>query len=238
MLAARLGWRFVFAGGLTVWLLAQFGFRRFVYGLMTHAFGLRIPLNQMGAFDLWAWQLWWLVGLWLGVRWAKEDLHLDLWAKRMLVPAALVAAFFLALRYAQAAGLIELGRYSVLVNKWGFGAGRIVDFAAVATLAVRFRATLRRLAIQPLVMLGQASLEVFCVHLLCVFAALLILGNRPLISGWEAILIVLASLLAMLLTARIVTARRAKNGIAQLARPKTGDQRRAGGPELASDNAA
>ena len=92
------------------------------------------------------------------------------------------------------------------------------DFAAVGALVVRFRSALKPLAIPPLVMLGRASLEVFCVHLLCVFAALTIMGDRPVIRGWAAISLVLASWSAMLLTAALV------------ARAKRRD--RSGGPRM------
>lgn len=212
MLAARLGWKFVFGGSFTVWLLAQFGLRGFVYHVMTRAFGLHIPLNEMGAFDLWAWQFWWIVGVWLGVRWANDDLPVEAWARRMTIPAAIVAVAFLALRYAQVVGILELGKAAVLLNKWDFGVGRIIDFAAVATLVIRFRSVLKPLAISPLVMLGQASLQVFCVHLLCVFFALVILGNNSVLSGWQSAVLILASLSALLITARIATRDRAKSG--------------------------
>jgi peptidoglycan/LPS O-acetylase OafA/YrhL len=112
---------------------------------------------------------------------------------------------------AQLAGLVSLGgAIAPLFDKWNLGAGRIVDFAAVAALAVRFRSRLKPLAIRPLVMLGQASLEVFCVHLQCVFCALSLMGNRPLISGWAAIATVLASWSALLLTGALMA--RAKGG--------------------------
>src|ERR1700730_10561956 len=180
VLGTRFGWKYALTGGFTLWLLAQFGFQGFAYHVQTRAFGLQIPLNEMGAFDLWAWQLWWLVGLWLGVRWAKDDLHLN-WTKQMTIPAVIVAVFFLILRYAQADGVLTLGRSSLLFDKWDFGVGRIIDFTAVAVLAIRFRSALRPFAIRPLVMLGQASLPVFCVHLLCVFFALTIMGTDPLL---------------------------------------------------------
>src|ERR1700721_1378259 len=109
-LGERFGWKYVLTGGFTLWLLAQFGFRTFAYHLMTRFFGLQIPLNQMGAFNLWAWQLWWLVGLWLGGRWAKDDLRLD-WVKQATIPAAIVAFFFLVLRYAQLGGIVSFGRF-------------------------------------------------------------------------------------------------------------------------------
>lgn len=211
IIASRLGWKYIFAGSSAIWLLAQFGLRGLVYHWMMRLFDLHIALNQMGAFDLWAWQLWWIVGLWLGVRWAKGDLHLQAWAQRMTVVAAIVAACFFVLRYVDMAGVLDVRKFAFLLNKWDFGFGRIVDFAAVATLAIRFQSVLKPLAIRPLVMLGQASLPVFCVHLLCVFLALTIMGNNAVVSGWQAIMVVLLSLSALLLTARIATNRSAKS---------------------------
>ena len=220
LLGARWGWRYAFAASFTLWLLAQFGFRSFAYRVLAHALGLQIPLREMGAFNLWAWQFWWLVGLWLGARWAKGDLHVEEWAKRLVVPAAVVALSFLALRYAQIAGMTLPTWSGWLLNKWNFGAGRIVDFSAVALLAVRFRAWLKPLAIAPLVKLGQASLAVFCVHLLCVFFALTIMGNHEILTGWPAVAMVAASLSALLLTARIAASRRAPSRGDRSAGPK------------------
>src|SRR6202140_4658005 len=208
VLGERFGWKYALTGRFPLWLLAQFGLRSFVYYLQSRIFGMRIPLNEMGAFDLWAWQLWWLVGLWLGVRWAKDNLRLD-WLKGGAIPAAIVALFFLGLRYAQLNGILSFGRFGLLLDKWDFGFGRMIDFTAVAVLAIRFRSLLRPFAIRPLVMLGQASLPVFCVHLLCVFCALTIMKNDPMLGGWKAIVVILASLSALLLTAKIATKRRA-----------------------------
>jgi hypothetical protein len=211
VLGERFGWKYALTGGFILWLFAQFGFRSFVYHVQARVFGMQIPLNERGAFDLWAWQLWWLVGLWQGVRWAKGEFHRD-WVKQMTMPAAITAVVFLVLRYAQVDGLLTFGKSALLVDKWDFGAGRMINFTAVAVLAIRFRSVLRPLAIRPLVMLGQASLPVFCVHLLCVFFALTIMGSDPVIRDWKAIAVVLASLSALLLTAKIATNRRAKAG--------------------------
>jgi hypothetical protein len=211
ILGQRFGWKYAIAGGFTLWLFAQFGFRSFVYHVQSRAFGLRIPLNEMGAFDLWAWQLWWLVGLWLGVRWAKDNFRLD-WVKQMTIPAAIVAFVFLVLRYAQVDGVLTFGKSGLLLDKWDFGVGRMINFTAVAVLAIRFRSVLRPFAIRPLVMLGQSSLPVFCVHLLCVFFALTIMKNDPIIGGWKAVVIILVSFSALLLTAKIATNRRANAG--------------------------
>jgi hypothetical protein len=219
MLGERFGWKYALAGGFTLWLFAQFGFRSFVYHVQSRAFGLQIPLNEMGAFDLWAWQLWWLVGLWLGVRWAKGDLRLD-WVKQTAIPAAIAAVFFLILRYAQVAGVLTFGKSGLLLDKWDCGVGRMINFTAVAVLSIRFRSLMRPFGIRPLVMLGQASLPVFCVHLLCVFFALTIMKNDPSIGGWKAIVTILASLSALLLTAKVATNRRTNAGGNRATRPK------------------
>jgi hypothetical protein len=219
VLGTRFGWKYALTGGFTLWLLAQFGFQSFAYHVQARAFGLQIPLNEMGAFDLWAWQLWWLVGLWLGVRWAKDDLRLN-WIKQVTIPAVILAVFFLVLRYAQVGGVLTFGRSGLLFDKWDFGAGRIVNFTAVAALAIRFRSALRPLAIRPLVMLGQASLPVFCVHLLCVFFALSIMGTDSIIRDWKAVAIVIGSLSAVLVTAKVAGNLRAKAGRNRAASPK------------------
>jgi peptidoglycan/LPS O-acetylase OafA/YrhL len=86
----------------------------------------------------------------------------------------------------------------------------MIDFAAAATLAIRFRSVLKPLAIQPLVILGQASLQVFCVHLVCVFFALTIMGDNEIVSGWLSVVVILISLSALVLTAKISATRRAK----------------------------
>ena len=210
LLGIRWGWKYTLTLGLGLWLFAQFGLKNMVYNWLTHAFGLRVPLNEMGAFDLWAWQLWWIVGLWLGVHWAKDDLEFDRWAKkrRVLVPATVIAIGFITLRYVQLTTDLDFGKFAPLFDKWEFGVVRIVNFTAVAAIAIHFRFLLKRLAVRPLVMLGQASLPVFCVHLFCVFVALTIMGNNPMLTGWPAAVMTVASFTALLLTA-IVANRRA-----------------------------
>jgi hypothetical protein len=56
-------------------------------------------------------------------------------------------------------------------------------------------------------MLGQASLPVFCVHLLCVFFALTVMGNNAMLTGWPALALVVGSFAALLLTATIANRR-------------------------------
>jgi hypothetical protein len=218
LVGSRLGWRYAFAGSGIFWLLAQFGFQNVAYLMLTRAFHLQIPLSEMGAFNLWAWQLWWLVGLWLGVRWAKQDLPLESWAKKLTIPALGVVLLFVVLRYLQLVSNLDFGGFAPLFDKWNFGIVRIFDFTAATVLVIRLRSVLKPLAIRPLVMLGQASLPVFCIHLLIVFMALTIMGDKAFITGWQAVALVIASISALMVTANVVTRNRERSRAAQTRR--------------------
>jgi hypothetical protein len=65
--------------------------------------------------------------------------------------------------------------------------------------------------------MGQASLQVFCVHLLFVFAGLTLLGNASMLSGAKQTGLLAATFAAMLTTAKIFSKAEAK----QERQPKT-----------------
>ncbi len=198
----KFGWKVVLGVGFSLWLFAQFGLRQTSWEFLHQHFGLQIPLNEMGAFDLWAWQFLWLLGIWVGVRWAKDDLPLSEFARKFTVPALLIVPVLLAMRYATGRGL-ELGMFEICFNKWHLGAVRLIDFAVMGALLIGAHAYLKPLAIRPLVLLGQSSLQVFCTHLLFVFAGLTLLGNASMLSGWKQFGLIVTTLLGMLLTAKL-----------------------------------
>ena len=194
-LAARTGWRYILGGSFAMWLMAQFGLRQFAYDGL-HALGLQIPLNEMGAFDVWAWQLVWMLGLCCGVRWAQDDLPIGDWARKVTVPAAFAVAVLLTLRFSLNYG-VDLGHFGPIFDKWHLGAARLIDFASIGALLIRFQPYLKRLAVQPLVILGQASLPVFCTHLLFCFFGLAIMRDHPTVHGWEQFALPVLTLLTL-----------------------------------------
>jgi hypothetical protein len=200
--AAKIGWRFVLGGSFAIWVFAQFGLRQALYGLAAHHLGLRIPLNEMGAFNLWAWQFMWVLGLWCGARWAKDDLPVEKWARRMWIPASCVAVALLAVRYTELRGL-NLAAWSILFDKWHLGAFRLIDFAAIAALLIRFQSVVKPLAVKPLVLLGQASLQVFCAHFVFCFLGLGLTGGADRIFGWTQLALIVGTFAALLLVAKI-----------------------------------
>jgi hypothetical protein len=202
----RFGWKFTLSGGFALWLLAQLGLRDASWHLLNRYCGLSIPLHEMGAFDLWAWQLLWLVGLCMGVFWAKGQLHPEPIAKRFTIPAILVMVALLAVRLAIIRGF-ELGICEIDFDKWHLGAMRLLNCSALAILLIRTQAYLKPLAIRPLVLMGQSSLQVFCTHLFFCFAGLTLLGNASMLSGWKQVGLLAATLLAMLFTGHLFAKR-------------------------------
>jgi hypothetical protein len=100
-------------------------------------------------------------------------------------------------------GGVELGGFEVSFDKWHLGVVRLIDFAAIAALLIRFQSALKPLAIRPLVLMGQASLQVFCAHLLFCFLGLAIMGDAPLVNGWHQAALLTVTLSGMLVTAKI-----------------------------------
>jgi hypothetical protein len=201
-LAHRSGWASIIAGSATVWFLAHLGVRSVEYEFFNRVLGISIPLNQMGAFDIWAWQFLWVVGLWFGVQWAEGNLRVEAWSRRALIPAIVIAAMLLPLRYAVGNG-VELGALEPLFDKWHFGVVRLINFAAIAAILICFQSLLKPMATtRPLVLLGQASLQVFCVHILFCFAGLTLLGTAAALSWWKQVILVVVTLSAMLQTAK------------------------------------
>src|SRR6266853_2029175 len=98
LLARKIGWKPILLGGFVIWGFAQLGFRNAEHSFMMRFIPTHIPLNEMGSFDLWAWQFLWIAGVWLGVRWGQDNLPIENWARRVVVPAVLIVAVFFALR--------------------------------------------------------------------------------------------------------------------------------------------
>ena len=208
-ISRRVGWSSILAGSATMWFLAHLGVREAEHDFVSRVLRMHIPINEMGSFDFWAWQFLWILGLWFGARWGQQNLPVEKWARRVVVPAAIVFAILLPLRYA-VGRWVELGAFEPLFDKWHFGVVRLINFAAVAGLLIRFQGILKPLAVRPLVLLGQASLQVFCVHLLFTFAGLTLLGNAAMLSPWKQVALLAATFGAMLLTAKIFSRLEAK----------------------------
>jgi hypothetical protein len=201
-IARRWSWEPVVYASFGVWVVAQFGLRAWIYRHV-NLFGLNVPESSTGAFDLYAWQLLWIVGLALGsiVFGARPESgrRIPDWLWKICLPIAIV---FLLLRYSPLDRWMNPEVYGWLIDKWHLGPSRIINFSAVAILVVRFGAPIARLPfIAPLYLLGQASIEVFSLHVLCCLAGHSLSEDAdPTQPWWQQTILLVVTISALFLT--------------------------------------
>jgi hypothetical protein len=201
-LGSRWSWNLVLIPSGLIWLLAQFGLRTAIYACMVELAGVKIPLNEMGAFDLLAWQFLWAVGLWIGAG-CPGSVFKVLSSKMSVTAALLAAAVVFLLRHPLLHLQFDGALWSGLIDKWHLGALRLLDFSSLAILVAVSRHWLARwLTIAPLVALGKASLEVFCAHLLFCFVALSLVRDGTL-PVWIQLVLIATSFIGLYTVARL-----------------------------------
>jgi hypothetical protein len=137
---------------------------------------LPIPLQETGAFNLFAWQGVWVIGLWIGARSALGDTPLS-HTPRWVVSFSLVAClFFIGIRHGWLGPHLTQPALGIQLDKWQLGWLRIINLVTFTVVVYWMRPVLVRLiAIEPFLTLGKASLRVFCAHLFFVFVGLALL---------------------------------------------------------------
>lgn len=210
--AHRWSWDPVIYTSFAIWVAAQCGLRGWLYR-QGDLFGLKVPESSTGAFDLYAWQLLWMVGLALGSLYAdalyesrNDDQQQDTGFSPLLLKLSWgVAITFLVLRYSPADRWMNPNVYGWLIDKWHLGPVRVINFSALTILLVRFGARIASLPfMKPLASLGQASLEVFCVHVLCCLGGDALSHDAdPHLPWWQQILLLIVTISALFFTAHL-----------------------------------
>lgn len=223
--AVRYRWRNVLLASGGVWLLAQFGLRDAAHNWIVHATHLQIPLQETGAFNLFAWQALWVVGMWLGARSATQGVVLKRvpgWAAALALSACI---FFIGVRWSWFGPHLTEPALGALVDKWQIGPLRVVNLVGFSATVYWLRKYLAPcVAVEPFLTLGKASLHVFCTHLVFVFAGLALLARgvgedagapAEQLHGATAAALVAVTLTALFLVAmREVRKRRARRSAA------------------------
>ncbi|KAF1043774.1 OpgC domain-containing protein [Xylophilus sp.] len=199
--AMRHGWAGVLAGSAGLWLAAQLGLSTTLYGVVVALTGLKVPFADMGAFNTFAWQLVWTLGLWLGARQSEphaQPLHIP---KPWVLLAVVVAVVGMVWRhYTGQAPFGSNNAGNMLFDKWTLAPGRLIDMLALLVVSMEFGP--RLLAALPrmrwLEELGSQSLPVFCTHLLAVLLVLALVGDDPLRHAWWIDALLLAGTFALL----------------------------------------
>jgi hypothetical protein len=161
--AVRFGWRIVLAASALIWLLAQFSLRDIVHNWVVHVTHLQIPLQETGAFNLFAWQMVWIVGLWLGARSAQQNVPLRLVPRWGVALSAAVCIFFFGVRHTWFGPHLNEQALGLLLDKWQIGPLRVLNIAAFLIVFYWLRKYVKiAVAREPFLTLGKASLQVFC----------------------------------------------------------------------------
>jgi hypothetical protein len=209
--AVRYGWRWILAASAAVWLLAQFGLRDVVHNWLVALLHLQIPLQETGAFNLFAWQAVWIAGLWIGARSAMGTTpfkDLPKWAVVLSVAACL---FFIGVRHGWLGPHLTQPALGIQLDKWQLGPLRVINLVTFATVFYWLRRWVIPLVrIEPFLTLGNASLRVFCAHLFFVFVGLALLykdvgedvdGKIEQLHGFTAAALLVVTFTALILIA-------------------------------------
>jgi hypothetical protein len=202
-IALRIGWRWLLTFSSVVWLAAQFGLRAAIHQGVVHLTHLPIPLEQTGAFDLIAWQLIWIIGLWLGARSAEGTTPLRNGPGWLFAASGAVCVFFVGVRHAWFGSYLTQDKLAWTLDKWRIGPLRLLNLIAFLILFYWLRKGLLKLvSIEPFLTLGKASLEVFCAHIIFVFGGLALLyQDMTQLHGVAALALLVATLSGMTLVA-------------------------------------
>lgn len=188
------GWRDVMAVSLLLWFGAQFGLGPALYQLAFGWFDMPVRYRDMGAFEIFAWQFLWTMGLWMGTEHSRPD-HMPTRFPRWMVRAALALALG-AFLWRHAVGQTPMpdgSAVNLMFDKWHLGPLRLINLMALLVLVMHFGPGLKRRLPRwrPLETLGKAALPVFCAHLVVALLALAVFGATKPDRPWSVDLLIL-----------------------------------------------
>ncbi len=215
--AARRSWNLLLAASGFLWALAQFGLRAWIHDLVVRTTHLQIPLQETGAFNLFAWQAVWLLGMWIGAESAGEPPEHGMPFRRLpryAYPiAAIVCLFFFGIRHEWLGAHLSQQALGLMLDKWQIGWLRAINLVAFSIILYWLRKPVKRVVmVEPFLTLGKASLEVFSAQIVFVFVALALLyGEFTQLNGlYSAGVVALTFIGLFLIALREVKRKRAQ----------------------------
>lgn len=199
----RFGWKKVLAASFSVWLLAQFGLRDLVHKGIVAVTHLHIPLQETGAFNLFAWQAIWIVGLWLGAEMARGNNPYKSVRAPAIAVCATLCLFFIGVRHDWLGTHLTQQALGMQLDKWSIGPLRVVNLVCFSVVIYWLRKyVVKAVSREPLLTLGKASLQVFCAHLFFVFVGLALLyGEVEQLHGWTAVILLVVTFASLMIVA-------------------------------------
>jgi hypothetical protein len=236
----RAGWGLIMAGSGLLWLGAQLDLGTYMYQTTARWARIPVPVHQTGAFELFGWQLLWVVGMWMGSRTALARPLAPAFPRWLIVCAWAFALTTMMWRHAigQTPWPVDgtpAAAFNAAFDKWHLGPLRLLNLFALTVLALHHGPALsqRMRSAKVLERLGRASLPVFCTHLLLVLLALALFGAANAARPWSLDVSILAASFAVLYAvAQISAAMDRRAAEKKAARPAVQSQ---GPPPLNAD---
>lgn len=156
--AKRWGWKTVLLVSVSMWLLAQTHVRDVLVAATK-----TLPFIQLGPFDLYAWQLIWMAGLFIGQR-SQETKPLLPESRLLRLSLWILAIGFLVWRWWSRALGPEPVIQAWLLDKWHLGPLRLINFFVTASVVAGWLKYLNRVEsrLRPFLLIGRHMLPVFC----------------------------------------------------------------------------
>jgi hypothetical protein len=217
-IAIRTGWKKILFASMLIWLLAQFGLRDLAHNWIVHITHLRIPLQETGAFNLFAWQAVWITGLWLGAGLARGFVPFRYIPRPVIAVCGVISVLFIFVRYGWLGPHLTQQALGLQLDKWQIGPLRVLNLICFSVVLYWMRKyVVKAVAREPFLTLGKASLHVFCAHLFFVFVGLALLyGEVAQVHGWTAVVLVIVTFVSLIIVAiRDVRRRHAKKNRAK-----------------------
>jgi hypothetical protein len=211
-MARHWGWSKVLLLSLGIWMIAQAHVRDALSAAVS-----QLPFIELGPFDLLAWQLLWVGGLFVGQRLLGNA---SLLPKNRLLRAILFlcAIAFLVWRWTPTLpGAISLTP-TWLFDKWHLGPLRLLNFAITASVTATFLKSVNRWEplLRPLSLMGRHMLAVFsieiCLSVLLIGRTESGLTREPILSVLVICQLLSAALLAWFLEWRLTIMQSARSG--------------------------
>ena len=204
-LASLWGWYTALGVSFVVWLLAQFSLRLQFYSFLIYAFEWRIPVSATGAFDLFAWQFLWVLGVWFGA-----DGRVRLSRVLSAMPSVLTASFaifcllFLWRLWSGPAGFSDPLWHSFWIDKWTLSPVRVINLSVIICILTGTQNILSGFRLPPIEMLGQSSQWVFVVHIATTLLLLCFVGSfDELLGSYVGLLVMVVGIGSLFATAAI-----------------------------------
>jgi hypothetical protein len=202
------GWGGILTVSIVLWAVSQFDVSESMYDAFVSVTDLQVPYKETGAFETFAWQCLWILGLWMGALTATGQMKDRKPFSPALITACLAVAIpLLVWRYI--AGQVPVEGESIinhLFDKWHLGPFRLLNFFALLVLIMHFGEWLKAHVppLRFLQTLGAASLPVFCMHLVVVLLALSVYGeSTPERAVWTDLMLLFGGLACLYVVALI-----------------------------------